>query len=116
MGLMDEAMQGDTRMVSDTDMFGEQITYTRADSTVLTPTVIIDRNAPARDPEYDRNGRIFEVQIAYDPDDVVGLSTPPERGDKITVKDDPTDATAAEDKLFMGMVSADSGGWLVQFA
>lgn len=116
MGLMDEAMRSDTLRTMDTDMFGETITYTRADTTTLTPTVVIDRNAPARDPEYDRNGRIFEVQIAYDADDSVGLSTPPARGDKITVKDDPTDASAAEDKLFIGIVSADSGGWLAQFA
>ena len=116
MGLMDEAMQGDARMVSDTDQFGEQITYTRADTTVLTPTVIIDRNTPARDPEYDRNGRVFDVQIAYDPDDSVGLATPPARGDVIRVKADPSDASAAEDKVFMGIVSADSGGWLAQFA
>ena len=114
MGLMDDAMRADAQGVSDTDEFGETITYTRADATVLTPTVIIDRNAPARDPEYPVNGRIFDVQIAYDAADSVGLSSPPAQGDRNTVKTDPSDAGTVA-KEFIGIVTGDAGGWLVQF-
>lgn len=110
MGLMDEAMRADIAASMDTDQFGETITYTRADGTVLTPTVIIDRNAPQRDPEYTRTARVFDVQIAYGV-----LTTPPAKGDRITVKEDPTDS-ATVSKEFVGLVTADVGGWLAQFA
>jgi len=117
MGLMDEAMQSDARFSMDTDQFGESITYTRADGTEYTITVVVDRNAPTRDQEYPRPGRVFDVQIAYDVDNTLGLATPPARGDQIAVKDDPSDASLPgnPNKQFIGMVSADSGGWLVQF-
>lgn len=115
MGLMDEAMRADAEFSMDTDQFAETITYTRADATVLTPTVVIDRNAPSRDPEYTRTARVFDLQIAYDADDTVGLSAPPAKGDYITVKEDPADAGTVE-KEFVGLATADTGGWLAQFA
>ena len=43
------------------------------------------------------------------------MSAPPAKGDRITMKEDPADAGTV-DKEFVGLATADTGGWLAQFA
>lgn len=114
MGLLDNVMQGHAEFTADTDKFGEQVTLTRADATALTPTVIIDRDAPGRDPDLPANTRLFDVWVPYDAADSFGLSSPPAVGDRITCKNDPSDGSNVT-KEFAGIVTTDAGGWLVQF-
>lgn len=114
MGLLDNVMQGHAEFTADTDRFSEQVTYTRADSTALTPTVIIDRDAPTRDPDMPVNTRLFDVWVPYDAADSFGLSTPPAVGDRLTCKNDPSDSGTVV-KEYAGIVTTDTGGWLVQF-
>ncbi|MEM9111331.1 MAG: hypothetical protein AAGC72_15055 [Planctomycetota bacterium] len=114
---MDEAMRSDAQMVSDQDQYGEAVVFRDASGAEYPRVVIIDRNAPARDPEYPVNTRLFEVQVARDDTGTRGLAAPPAQGWSLKAKEDPTDATLPTTftKEFIGMVSADSGGWLVQF-
>lgn len=114
MGLMDDAMQTDAGYTADTDELAEAITYTRADASTSTVNAIIDRTPPARDPMVSAATRIFDVWIPYSSS--VGLTSEPARGDKIAVKNDPSDATAAAIKSLRNIVEADSGGWLCEFA
>lgn len=114
MGLMDSVIRSDGEFAADTDQFGEAVTYTRAAGTTTTPTVIVDRSAPANDPDYDTITRVFDVWIAYDATDTFGLSSPPAKGDKITLKNDPSDAGTVV-KQFHAIVTTDTGGWLAQF-
>lgn len=114
MGLLDNILRSHAEFTADTDQFGEQVTYTRLDTTATTPTVIVDRNAPTRDPDFPVNTRVFDVWIPYDAGDSFGLSAEPAQGDQITLKNDPSDGSNVT-KEFAGIVSADTGGWLVQF-
>lgn len=115
MGLLDSAIQSDGEFTADIDQWSETITYTRASGATLTPKAIVDRNAPQRDVEYPVSTRAFDVWIPYDAGDDFGLSAEPAKGDRITLKNDPSDATTVA-KEYRSMVTADTGGWLVVFA
>jgi len=114
MGLLDSAMQSDSEFTADTDQFGETVTYTRLAGTSTTPTVIIDRNPPTRDPSFGANTRTVDVWIPYDSGNTFGLSTRPSTGDKIAMKIDPADASTV-DATYYSMISFDSAGWMVEF-
>lgn len=113
MGLLDTAMQSDAEFTADTDQFSETCAYTRADGGSRDIRVVIDRNPPARDTSYNVNTRTFDIWVPYSSD--YGLTSKPDEGDKIAVKDDPADGSTTT-KSLRAIITSDSGGWLCEFA
>lgn len=67
MGLLDGAMQGDRQAFFDADGFGESATLRLPSGTTRTVTVVVDRNVPPTQDEWDQGVReVMQVEIPND--------------------------------------------------
>lgn len=113
MGLMDEALRSDAEFTADTDQASEAVTYTRAGGSVSTVRAVINRLVSEQDIGVSQHpAREFEVWIPYSGD--YGLTAKPDAGDKISIKDDFSDA-ATTDVSLDRILESDAGGWLCRF-
>lgn len=113
MGLMHDALRSDAEFTADTDQFSEAVTYTRAGGSSSTVRAVMNRLISEQDIGVNQHpSREFEVWIPYSSD--YGLTTKPDAGDKISIKDDFSDS-ATKDISLDRILTSDAGGWLCRF-
>lgn len=113
MGFLSDAMQSDAVYQADADGHAEAVTFTRAGEADFARTWIVARY-PAQNDSMSSN--VFEkrAEVKIPNDATVGLTTPPTKGDSITLPEIEGDA-ANVTKQFSSIEASDAGGWVAVF-
>lgn len=113
MGLLDDVMADDARYAyTDSDVFGEAVTYKPYNASTRSITASVHRMGRTPIPGTPQFSEECEVFIPYSATTTVGITTVNVGGDKISFPAQP--GGTARDWQVVGIAQQDKGGWLLK--